>query len=82
MFTNIPFMIVFVIVMIYTVLIVLVPGARFSGFAIIHVNDADLSWFILGMGLLFGMGIYLFQKLLWEPLSIWLRKLYPDKKWL
>ena len=75
-------MIVFIVVMIYTILIVMVPATRIGNFFIIHIHDANLEAFILGMGLLFGLAIYFLQKCLWEPVSIYLRKKYPEKTWL
>ena len=64
-FTNIPFMIVFVIIIIYTSVIVLVPAARFSGYFIVGFTDSGLLIFILAMGLGIGITIYLMQKLVW-----------------
>ena len=64
-FTNIPFMIVFVVIITYTILIVVVPGARLDAFQIGYISDSGLSWFILGIGLLFGIVFFFIQKFIW-----------------
>lgn len=64
-FTNIPFMGVFVFIIIYTILIVFVPDTRIPDFFLIHIHSTNLEGFILGMGLLFGLAIYLLQKGVW-----------------
>lgn len=81
-FTNIPFMIVLVIITTYTVLIVVVPASRLEGFNIAYIDDGQLRGFILGIAILFGVSVFTIQKFIWEPLAIWLRENYPDKKWL
>lgn len=81
-FTNIPIMVIFVIVFVYTCLIVVVTSTRLPEFMVLYINDEQTCGFILGIAVMFGVVIYLLQKLVWEPLAIWLRKSYPEKTWL
>lgn len=81
-FTNIPFMVVFVFIITYTIVIVMVPAARLDGFQIMYIDDTALCGFILGVGLGLGVVIFVIQKFVWEPLAIWVREKYPEKKWL
>lgn len=64
-FTNIPFMIVFVLVITYTIVIVVVPDARLEGFQLIYMYDSGLCGFILGVGLGFGIIFFCIQKFIW-----------------
>lgn len=80
--TNIPFMIVLVIIFSYSFIIVVVPDARLSIFEVSWMTVDRLNWFVLGISLLFGFFIYSVQKFILEPVSVWLKEKYPDKKWL
>jgi hypothetical protein len=81
-FTNVFFMIVFVVIILYSSLIVMVPDTRIPDFFLSYMYDEGLNGFVLGMGFAFGLFIYFMQKAVWEPAAIWLRKTFPDKAWL
>jgi hypothetical protein len=42
----------------------------------------SLNGFILGLSWAFGIFIFLFNKLVMEPFSLWIRNKYPEKTWL
>ena len=81
-YTNKLLVISLLIVFIYCILVVVVPATRWDKFVLVYMNDDNLNGFIVGIAIAFGLTIFLLQKLLWEPLSIWLREKYPEKKWL
>jgi len=60
--TNIPFMIVLVIVFVYSVLICVVPDARLGIFELSYMNVSRVNGFVLGIALLFGFFMYGSQK--------------------
>jgi len=76
-FTNKFFMGVFIFVFTYSVLICIVPAARLADFGLDFMVYNDINGFVLGISLAFGLTIYGLQKLVWEPLSIWLKEKYP-----
>ena len=80
-FTNIPFMIVLVLVFTYDILICVVPQARLEVF---FLQEFDMRWqgLMCGMGCAFGIFMYIVQKVFLESLFNWLREKYPDKQWL
>jgi cation-transporting ATPase 13A2 len=63
-FTNIPFMIVLVFSLTYSIVMILVPGARLALFDIKYLDYAPLNSYIVGVGLGLGAVIYLIQKCL------------------
>lgn len=81
-YTNRLFMVLFYIVLTYSILIVMVPATRFSEFYIEYMDDISLRGFILGMGMGFGLVIFILQLYVWQPLFRWLRRKYPEKKWI
>lgn len=81
-YTNIPFSIILIFVFVYSVLLVIVPGARLDIFEISWMESQRLNGFILGISLLFGIFIYVVQKYILQPGSSWLKSKYPSKKWL
>ena len=81
-YTNVPFMVVLVIVFTYSVLLTIVPDARISIFNLSWMYAERLNVFVLGMALLFGIFMYSAQKFVLEPISTWLKDRNPDKKWL
>ena len=64
-FTNIPIMVIFVVVFVYTCLIVVVTSTRLPEFMIAYINEQQVCGFILGIGVLFGVVIFCLQKLVW-----------------
>jgi hypothetical protein len=64
-FTNIFFMIAFVLVLIYSILILAAPVTRFSQFYIVNMEDMRMNGFILGLGLGFGLTVFVLQKFVW-----------------
>jgi F0F1-type ATP synthase membrane subunit b/b' len=46
-------------------------------FQVQFMDDSRILGFVLGVAIAFGLTILLLQKLVWEPLSLWLRKRYP-----
>ncbi len=81
-YTNIPFMIVLVLSLAYSIIIVVVPDSRLALFKVVYMNDSSLNGFVLGTALGFGIFIFILQKAVLEPGSLWLRKKYPENKWL
>lgn len=81
-FTNKPFMIVLFISITYSILIVIVPDARLAVFNVKYLDDTRINGFVLGIALGFGLFIFILQKAVLEPLSLWIRKKYPELKWL
>jgi magnesium-transporting ATPase (P-type) len=72
-YTNVPFMIVLVLVFGYSVLLAIVPDARISIFKLDWMNAERLNVFVLGIALLFGFFMYSVQKFIMEPFSTWLK---------
>jgi len=64
-YTNKFFMVVLVIVVTYSILIVVVPASRISGFQIDFMTDKALNGFVVGIALAFAFGIFILQKLIW-----------------
>jgi len=64
-FTNVFFMIILVIVLVYAILILAAPVTRFSQFFIVMMDDMRVNGFVLGMGLLFGLTVLILQKFVW-----------------
>jgi len=62
-FTNIPFMIVLAIALIYSIIIVIAPSARIPLFDIEYMSYDNINGFVLGVALGFGIFIFSFQKL-------------------
>lgn len=58
-------MVVLVIVVTYSILIVVVPASRISGFQIDFMTDKALNGFVVGIALAFAFGIFILQKLIW-----------------
>lgn len=81
-FTNLPFMIVLFISITYSIIIVMVPAARIPIFNVEYMNYDNINGFVLGMALGFGLFIFILQKAILEPFSLWLRMKYPEKTWL
>lgn len=76
-YTNKIFIFIFAFVFIYSIVIILVPSARLTDFMLDFMVYDSQNWFVLGVGLTFGIGLCLLQKLVWEPLSVWLKARYP-----
>jgi len=81
-FVNKPFMIVLFISLAYSSIIVMVPEARLSLFKVEFMNFDNLNGYILGLSWTFGIFIFLLNKLVMEPFSLWIRTKYPEKTWL
>ena len=64
-YTNILFMIIFVIVLVYAILLLAAPVTRFSQFYIVLMDDMRVNGFVLGMGLAFGLTVFILQKFVW-----------------
>jgi hypothetical protein len=74
-------MVVFILVFIYSSLLVVVPASRIS---IMHIQGTNkmVNMFTLLAALAFGMLMYVNQKCILEPISAKLRKRYPNKVWI
>jgi hypothetical protein len=62
-YTNPFFMMALVIILTYNILIAVVCGARFKSF-MLSCFDSRFQFLLLGLGLSFGLGMYLVQKIL------------------
>jgi len=71
------FMFWFLVMMIYSIILCLYPNSRLAIFQVQFMDDEGLCGFILGIAMAFGITTLLFQKLVWEPLFLWLKKKYP-----
>lgn len=80
--TNKPFMLVLFISLVYSILIVIVPDARLAVFNVEFLSNERINGFVLGIALAFGVFIFILQKAVMEPLSLWIRKRNPEIKWL
>ena len=81
-FTNIPFMVTLVIVSTYTILICIAPVTRLGAFNVNYMEDLRVNGFVLGMGLAFGLTVFILQKFVWEPLTQHFRQKYPEAIWI
>ena len=72
-------MIIFILVLAYSILLVLVPGSRLSLLKINGMNHPMVNLYVLLVALIFGMIIYFNQKFVLEKISAKIRKAYPDK---
>jgi cation-transporting ATPase 13A3/4/5 len=81
-YTNKPFMLVLFISLTYSILIVMIPQARLAVFSVNFMDNEKVNGFVLGIALAFGLFIFVLEKVVMEPLSLWLRKKYPHIKWL
>ena len=68
-YKNKIFLIILAFVLPYTVLMVVVPGARLSIFYISYMTSTSLNFFILGMAFIIGLLMYLVQRCIIEPLE-------------
>ena len=68
-YTNAAFMMIFLLILCYSVLLVVVPSTRLEDLSISHMNSRPLNSFILAMGLCVGLLIYLVSKLVVKPLA-------------
>jgi hypothetical protein len=75
--TNKPFMIVLFISLAYSILIAIVPDSRLAVFSVQYLMDEGLNGFVLGVALAFGIFIFILQKAVLEPVSLWIRKKNP-----
>lgn len=64
-YTNKIFMIVLVIIVTYSILLVVLPASRISGFQIDYMSDKAMNGFVVGIALAFAFGIFILQKLIW-----------------
>jgi hypothetical protein len=76
-YTNVPFMIVLIIIGSYSTLLAIVPDARISIFKLSWLTVDRLNIFVFGIALLFGFSMYSVQKFILEPGSTWLKDKYP-----
>ena len=76
-YTNPLFMIWLSIALCYSLVIIVVPGSRWSEFQVAYIDQSPLTVFVLGMSLGFGIVILVLQKFVWEPFFIWLKTKYP-----
>ena len=81
-FTNVPFMVVFVVSFSYSVLLALVPGSRLPGFELSYMSSSLVNLYVLLMALIFGILLYVNQKYVLEVVSARLRKKYPHLMWI
>ncbi len=82
-YTNLPLMISIILVTFYNQVIILwADGTWVELFDSVWLPDYTSRWVILGTSWGFGIAIWILQKCLFEPLSNWLVKKYPQHKWL
>lgn len=81
-YTNPFFMIVLILMLTYSLVMIVVPGARLSIFEISFLNYQPYNWYIFGLALGIGVVLYVVQKFMLEPLFNWLKEKYPEKSWL
>ena len=63
-FTNPFFMIVLIIMLTYSLVMIVVPGARLEIFKITNLNYQPYNWYIFGLALGIGLVIYFVQKII------------------
>lgn len=81
-YTNPLFMIVLIVMLSYSLIMIVVPGARLALFEISYLNYQPYNWFIFGLAIGIGILLYIVQKFILEKLFNYLREKYPDKNWL
>ena len=81
-YTNIPFMIVLLFIMTYSIVIIVVPKSRLKIFEVTYMDYQPLNLYILGLALGISFVIYVVQKLLLENFFNWLKNRFPENKWL
>jgi magnesium-transporting ATPase (P-type) len=64
LYTNVPFVVTFLIVTAYSVFIVVLPPVRVTFFEISYMDDTNVNLFVLVVGLLFAMLCFLNKKIL------------------
>ena len=93
-FTNLPLMIMIIFTLAYNQILIFwkagsfielhaydyLPDTQADGSTL--PGDYSMRWIIFGASLGFGLVILILQKLIFEPLSIYLIKRYPEYKWL
>lgn len=73
-YTSWPFLLTFLIVTIYTGLILLVPGARFSFWKLDQLQDYQTNLALFCLSGIFSWILYSNQKYLLEPLTNWVKR--------
>ena len=81
-YTNIPFMIVLLLVLSYSIVIIVVPQARLFLFELSYLDYEPLNLYIMGLALGMSAIIYVNQKFVLEPVFSLIKAKYPDKKWI
>ena len=61
-------MIVLIIILAYSLIMIVVPGARLGIFQISYLNYQPYNWYIFGLALGIGVLLYVVQKFIMEPL--------------
>ena len=81
--TNLPLMIMIILTLAYNQLLILLGDSAWAEFrANNFIPNMRMRWIIFGASLGFSVLIYCVQKLIMEPISSWLIRSYPHKKWL
>lgn len=81
-YTNIPFVIVTLLALIYNILCCMVPALDWSLFNLKHFKNNDIRLYLLIASLGFAFFIYITQKCIFEPLTYRIIRKYPKIKWI
>ena len=81
-FTNIPLVLIAVLVLVFNILMSLFDWADWSEFELIHLQKDDVRYFLLLESLCFAVFLYVAQKCVLEPLTFRLARKYERKSWI
>ena len=81
-YTSWPFLLTFLVVGIYSTLIILVPGARFPFWKLYQLSDNQMNLALFCLSGIFSWLMYSNQKYILEPLTNWVKRKNIGKDYL
>jgi magnesium-transporting ATPase (P-type) len=81
-FTNVPFVVVTVLALVFNVLVCMVEQVDWSEFNLIHLVTTNVRLYLLIASIGFSVVIYVTQKCILEPLANRIIRKYPKIKWI
>ena len=79
-YTYWPFTVFYLLAVIYTLLIIIVPDVRFSLFNLNKIQSQDFCWFLFAVAVSVSLLIIFIQKCVYIPLFRWLREREEERK--